>query len=88
MDTGEAKMWYTSKVFWLNLVAIVVAVGYYLMDTPGIVPATYVTYVAAGLGAANLVLRMVTNQPITLRGKKPDAPADVTDTPAANAPKD
>lgn len=68
----NARVWWQSKTFWLNLVAIVVAVGYYLLDTPGIVPAQYVSYVVAGLGAANLVLRMVTNQPLTLTRKKPD----------------
>lgn len=69
---ADPKLWYTSKVFWLNLVAIIVAVGYYLLDTPGIVPAQYVTYVVAGLGAANLVLRMVTSQPLALTRKKTD----------------
>lgn len=76
---ADPKLWYTSKVFWLNAVAIGVAVGYYLLDQPGIVPAAYVSYVVAGLGAANLVLRMVTNRPITLRQSKPDAaPTETT----------
>ena len=66
----EPKMWYASKTFWVNLLAIVVAVGHYLLEQPSIVPATYVAYVSAGLGAANLVLRMVTTQPLTVRGKR------------------
>lgn len=68
----DAKVWWQSKTFWLNLVAIVVAVGYYLLDTPGIVPAQYVSYVVAGLGALNIVLRFVSDQPITLTRKKTD----------------
>lgn len=64
----DAKPWYESKTIWLNALAIVVAVGYYLLDQPGVVPAQYLVYATAVIGALNLVLRMLSSQPLTLRG--------------------
>lgn len=68
----NSKPWYESKTVWVNIIAIALAVGYYLLDTPGIVPAAYVTYVAAGLGVLNIILRSIGTEPITLTRKKPD----------------
>ncbi len=68
----ETKPWYESKTVWLNALAILVAVGYYLLDQPGVVPAQYLVYATAIIGALNLVLRMLTTQPIELRKKPSD----------------
>lgn len=51
----------TSRTFWVNALTLAISFGGYLT---GIVPAEFSPYVAAGLAIANVVLRLITNQPI------------------------
>ena len=54
----EVKPWYTSKMLWANVVAMVAGVGTYI--STGDLSALY----AAGLGLVNFLLRLVTRQPL------------------------
>jgi len=59
----EAKKWYLSKTFWFNVFAFVAAVlvgfGY-----SGELPAEWEQYVVIAVAVVNLVLRLVTKQPL------------------------
>jgi hypothetical protein len=50
-----------SKTFWVNLLTGAIAVGGYLT---GVIPAQYQPYLIGGLAIANIVLRLITGQPI------------------------
>lgn len=54
----EKKPWYKSKTLWTNITAIVGGISVYA--TTGNAAAL----AAAGLGAVNFVLRLVTKQPV------------------------
>jgi len=52
------KSWYQSKTLWTNLTALIGGVGVFIMtgNPEGLV--------ASGMGILNIVLRLVTKQPI------------------------
>lgn len=54
----ESKPWWQSKTLWINIVAVVSAIGVYVQskDTTALA--------AAMLGIVNFILRLVTKQPI------------------------
>jgi len=68
MDT---KPWYKSKLIWANILAVVIAVLSYLGAFPGLIPPEFGPGFLAAIGALNIVLRVLTNQPIAplLAGK-------------------
>jgi len=68
----NAKPWYKSKTIWANVIVIVVAIGLYLQTQPGVIPDQYAVYFAAFLGVLNIILRFLSDQPITLTKKKAD----------------
>ncbi len=54
----EAKPWYQSKTLWMNVVALVAAIGVYVQSKD-------VTALGAALlSILNFVLRLVTKQPL------------------------
>jgi len=69
------KKWYASKTLWFNLVALAVAVlgqfGY-----SGELPAEWAIYVPVIVAVVNMILRLVSNEPIdgpvagALRGRR------------------
>lgn len=61
------KPFYASKTFWANVIVVAVAVLAYLGAQPGLIPAEFGPWVLAGVGALNIVLRFMTNEPITLK---------------------
>ena len=54
----ETKPWYTSKMLWVNMVAIVGAVGV-ATQTGDMEP-----LVVAGMGVVNFILRLITKSPL------------------------
>jgi hypothetical protein len=62
------KSIFTSKTFWFNLLAGVAAVAQVIPVTP---------YTAAAGAIANILLRAITTQPVSV----PGAPAALTPTP-------
>lgn len=68
----DSKPWYKSKTVWANIIVVAVAIGIYLQSQPGVIPEQYAVYFAAFLGALNIVLRFVSDQPITLTKPKSD----------------
>ncbi len=56
----QAKKWYLSKVLWTNVVVILISLVTTLITQNIIAP----TVGAAVLAIANVVLRLLTNQPI------------------------
>uniref|UniRef100_A0A6M3XEU6 Holin n=1 Tax=viral metagenome TaxID=1070528 RepID=A0A6M3XEU6_9ZZZZ len=62
----NSKPWYTSKTLWFNVLAFIAAVvasfGY-----SGQLPAEWEQYVGVAVALANILLRLVTKQPVTLR---------------------
>ncbi len=57
------KKWYASKTLWFNLVAVVVTVlGAY--GYTGEVPAEWAVFVPAVVALVNVILRLVTKEPI------------------------
>lgn len=63
----DPKPWYQSKTIWANVIVIVVAIGLYLQAQPGVIPDQYAVYFAAFLGSLNIILRFLSDQPVTLR---------------------
>lgn len=62
----KAKVWYKSRTIWANIIVVVVAVGIYLQTQPGVIPEQYAVYFAAFLGALNIVLRFLSDQPVNV----------------------
>lgn len=73
---NETKSMYTSKTFWFNVVAVLVAVaGYFgynefvpdadVMDQTASIMDEVIALIGAGFGLANIVLRRVTEKPAT-----------------------
>lgn len=60
----EAKKWYESKTLWFNLLALVVAVASAYGYT-GELPQAWQAFVPAIVAGINILLRIVTNQPIS-----------------------
>jgi len=64
----NSKKWYLSKVLWVNVVGIIIALVTTLI-TQNIITAEIGSAV---LAVANIILRLLTNQPIT------GSPGDIT----------
>lgn len=60
IDTMDIKSIFQSKTFWVNVLILVLTVA----DVMPVKWAMYITPIA------NVLLRMLTNQPVTLTGKK------------------
>ncbi len=50
-----------SKTFWVNALTLIISVGGTLA---GAIPPQFQPYVVAGLAVANIVLRLISGQPI------------------------
>lgn len=61
----EAKPFYTSKVFWLNLLAFLIAVAAILQSSPMF--AGYGEWFSIVVAILNLALRWGTDQPLKLK---------------------
>jgi hypothetical protein len=61
------KSLFASKTFWVNALTLAIGVGGYLT---GLVPAPYQPIVVAALALANIILRTITDQPVTITGAK------------------
>lgn len=60
------KPWYRSKTVWVNGIAVLAAVADAALGMDLIPGPTAAAWVAAALAGANLFLRKVTTEPITL----------------------
>jgi hypothetical protein len=61
------KKFYSSKTFWFNTLAFVLAVGLPVLGTYGYtgeVPAAWAVFVVPAIALVNLILRFVTKEPI------------------------
>lgn len=57
----DSKSIFTSKTFWANLLTAIVACA---GEFSGVIPPTWAPYIAAGVGVANIVLRLITTGPV------------------------
>lgn len=65
----ETKVWYQSKTIWINAITILLAILTLLLtqQANGGLPFNLdARWVILGLGVLNIVLRSVTDQPVTL----------------------
>jgi len=60
-----AKKWYASKTLWFNVLALIVAVAANFGYT-GELPADWGVFVPVLIVAINLILRLITKQPLRL----------------------
>lgn len=60
MDEGKSLV--ASKTFWVNVLTLAISAGGYLS---GMVPPHWQPWLAGGLAIANVLLRLITEQPIT-----------------------
>ena len=82
MKLKTAKTIFKSKTFWLNLVAALLALGDQLAGT-GLIPLEYLTPAMAIL---NIVLRLITHQPVTI-GTPPMSLPDAVKLSPPESPK-
>lgn len=64
----EPKVWYESKTFWINLLTVAAMILSFVIDTHaagGLPMDLDPRWVALGLGIVNIILRAVTNQPVS-----------------------
>lgn len=64
----EPKVWYESKTVWLNALTVIAAILAFIVDTQmagGLPFDLDPRYIAIALGIVNIVLRAMTNQPLT-----------------------
>jgi hypothetical protein len=64
----DAKSIFASKTFWANILAFIAAVATAFGFNLGLTPDVQGTLVAGIMAIVNIVLRLVTNQPVTLTG--------------------
>jgi hypothetical protein len=77
---GTGKHWYASKTIWANVVALIAAVAMSAGLDLGLDPETQATIVAGILAIVNVVLRLITREPVKLGkggGRPPSAAAVV-----------
>ena len=67
------KAWYQSKTLWLNTVALLLAVGDYLLGT-GLLTAQSAAVVVSVVGVLNVALRTLGGAPL-VSSAKPEPPA-------------
>ncbi len=60
----ENKPWYTSKTLWANILAGIATLSVAFGFDLGLTPETQVTIIGGFMAVLNIVLRLVTNQPI------------------------
>ena len=60
---NNPKAWWTSKTIWTNLIALVGA----LAVAQGTDPGRWAEISTVALAAVNVALRLVTNEPVTLK---------------------
>jgi hypothetical protein len=64
----ETKIWYQSKVFWINILTVAAMILSFVLDTQmagGLPWDLDPRFIALALGVVNIVLRSVTNQAMT-----------------------
>lgn len=57
----ETKSLIGSKTFWVNALTLIISVG---GTIAGVIPPDFQPYIVGGLAIANVVLRIITGQPI------------------------
>lgn len=63
---NDSKPWYQSKTLWTNIIALVAAItGAFGLDL-GLDAETQVSLVGGIMAVVNIVLRVVTTQPVTV----------------------
>lgn len=65
---SEPKVWYESKTLWINILTVAAMILSFVVDThaAGGLPLDLdPRWVALALGVINIVLRSVTNQPVS-----------------------
>lgn len=63
---NETKSLWKSKTFWFNTISGVIGV---VGQIQGFLPPPALPYVAAVVAVGNIVLRMITDQPVSISGK-------------------
>lgn len=61
MPKRTKKAWYKSKTIWINTLTAVVGVAGVVAP---VIPAVALPYITAAVGAANIGLRMITNESV------------------------
>ena len=66
----EPKSALASRTIWLNVLTLVVLIlGVLMADTSGIVKPEWLGYIGLANAILNVVLRFLTEQPVTMSGK-------------------
>ncbi|WP_435100811.1 hypothetical protein [Arhodomonas sp. AD133] len=66
--TNTAKPWWASKTLWVNVLALIAAVTGALGIDVGLDAETQTAIVGGIMGVVNIVLRLVTDRPVTVAG--------------------
>lgn len=64
----EPKLWYESKTLWINALTVIASILAFIVDTQtagGLPFEIDPRWVVIALGVVNIILRSVTNQPVT-----------------------
>lgn len=61
----DAKPFWQSKTFWINSVTLLVTALTWAAGS-AVVPPSWQPVITAGLAVANILLRLITDQPLTL----------------------
>lgn len=64
---NESKAWWTSKTIWANLIALIGAIAV----STGLDAGSWSEISTVALAAVNVILRMVTKNPIALASNQP-----------------
>ena len=65
----EPKPWWASKTLWFNVLTLAVLVIGVLVSQEGLVPEGWLKWLGAVAAVINVILRFITNQPLTLASK-------------------
>lgn len=66
----EPKPWWQSKTIWVNALTLAVLIIGVLVTQDGVIPESWLKWLAAVSAVVNVVLRFITEQPITLTASK------------------